>query len=92
MSAQSAITGRFSIERLPLPVRTEWERQYAFNPGIPIIFTGIVEHWPAFRRWSFEWFARNYSDVRAPVREYGADGKPHEIVKSLGEFSKITLA
>jgi len=43
------------IERRPLASRREFFEKYAGGIGTPVIFTGVVERWPAYEKWSFEW-------------------------------------
>ncbi|WP_225887819.1 cupin-like domain-containing protein [Myxococcus xanthus] len=56
-----------AIPRVPLVSRehfiASWEKA-----GQPVIFTGAVQAWPAFSKWTFEWFRAMHGDVEITVR------------------------
>src|SRR5262249_17888731 len=76
---------KHEIERRPLPTPSEWLQSYAGRPGTPVIFTGVVERWPAYERWTFEGFRGTHGAVPVSVREYVA-GAFAERTKPLGDF------
>lgn len=56
-----------AIPRVPLVSRehfiASWEKA-----GQPVIFTGAVQAWPAFSKWTFEWFRAMHGDIEITVR------------------------
>lgn len=78
-------SARKPIERRSLPSREEWQRTYAKAPGVPVIFTGAIEHWPARRDWSFDWLVKKHPELRIPVRVF--DGNEFSMIETtLAEF------
>lgn len=60
------VVARKSIDRMPIVSPEE----FYSTPGLedrPIIFTGGMENWPAYGKWTFEWFKSVHGDVQAPV-------------------------
>jgi hypothetical protein len=60
------VVARKSIDRLPMMSPEEF---YA-TPGLedrPIIFTGGMKNWPAYGKWTFDWFKNTHGDVECPV-------------------------
>jgi hypothetical protein len=63
--AQQA-SARWRVERLPFPgVELFYQRHVAAN--LPVIFTDLATHWPAFSRWSPDDFAQRFGDVEVSV-------------------------
>lgn len=33
----------------------------------PVVFTDLIEAWPACSKWSFDWFQKNHGDIQVPL-------------------------
>lgn len=55
-----------TIQRMPYPGRREFYRRVV-SSGEPVIFTGSVDSWKAFKRWTFDWFVQTHGDEKIPV-------------------------
>lgn len=49
------------IDRTLLPTREQFYRKHVDGP--PVLFTRGMEDWPAYRKWSFDWFKEQHGDV-----------------------------
>lgn len=79
------------IERVgPISPEQFWA-EYV-DVGRPVILTGIVEHWPAFKRWSPEYFKREFGSTPIGAeRQRSKDprehvGKRHLLQTTLGSL------
>src|SRR5262249_44799575 len=54
---------RLPIERIPPPSVEVFRREY-LEPGRPVIITGLIDDWPARKRWSWEYFDERFGDRR----------------------------
>jgi hypothetical protein len=63
-------------------------RDFARGEGRPAIFADVVPHWPAFKRWTFDWLRETHGAVRVPVLHGRLD--EHETFthrdRTFGEF------
>ncbi|KRZ13003.1 JmjC domain-containing protein 7, partial [Trichinella zimbabwensis] len=61
----------FSLERCEemdkLPNKQEFISEYLFRSK-PVIFRKAVHHWPAFRKWTMDFFMQSYGDVSVHVK------------------------
>ncbi|MBT8295914.1 MAG: cupin-like domain-containing protein [Gramella sp.] len=51
--------------------KEDFLREY-FIPEKPVVLEDLTEHWPAYKKWSFEYFREQAGDVVVPLY----DGKP----------------
>lgn len=49
------------VERIAACDEDEFVRDY-IQPSLPVILTGVMQDWPARRRWSLEWLASEFGD------------------------------
>lgn len=59
------------VRRGPAPSRDAFVAGH-LRPGTPAIFEGMLDHWPARRKWSLEFFRQHYASAQVwtfPVRE-----------------------
>ena len=54
------------IERVDPPSPAEFERRFRRRHQ-PVVVRGLVDHWPAFRRWSLRSLAERVDDATVPV-------------------------
>ncbi|KRZ70278.1 JmjC domain-containing protein 7 [Trichinella papuae] len=50
-----------------LPNKQEFISEYLFRSK-PVIFRKAVHHWPAFRKWTMDFFMQSYSDVSVHMK------------------------
>jgi lysine-specific demethylase 8 len=49
------------IERITAPSPAEFQQRYV-RTSTPVIITGMMSDWPAWRHWSLDYFARRFGD------------------------------
>ncbi len=54
------------VERIKPPSPEEFEERYV-RPSRPVILRGAIDHWPALRCWSRDYFKRRFGDRSVPV-------------------------
>jgi ribosomal protein L16 Arg81 hydroxylase len=86
------------IERRNVPGPDEFLRHY-YSTGTPVVFTDIVPHWPAYRRWSPEHLRTHYGHVELEIEAgRAADATPdlnferHRGTATMAEFVERVLA
>lgn len=52
-----------NLPRLSTKDKIKVRDYFEAGPEYPAIFTDALTDWPAWRKWSIEWFAREYGDV-----------------------------
>ncbi|NMO22180.1 cupin-like domain-containing protein [Pyxidicoccus fallax] len=57
----------------------------------PVILTGAMRDWPAERQWTFDWFAREYGDVSAPVEWLQYGRRASGGVERVGRVRNMTI-
>lgn len=62
-----------SIPRIPAPSLSVFEREYV-RRSQPVVITGVVERWPAFKRWSAAYLRQKLGQIEVPVGRLN-DGK-----------------
>ena len=63
------------VERRPKLPREEFLREY-YTTNRPVVITGMMEDWPAMRKWNLDYFAEKFGDREVEVqmnRNAGAD-------------------
>lgn len=73
------------VERREMIAQAEFHRDYLSATGRPLVVTGVLPTWPAFRKWNLDFFRERYGDdmvkvaddiesprfrVTAPLREF----------------------
>lgn len=54
------------VERVARPSREEFHRRWV-KPGQPVIITGVVEEWPAWTKWSLQYFREHFANRKIPI-------------------------
>eukprot|EP01080_Neovahlkampfia_damariscottae_P005823 gene5823-9646_t len=54
----------------------------------PVIFEGIVDKWNAMKKWDFDFFSKNYGNLKVPVFKNPATDKIKVKVRKLKNFLK----
>jgi hypothetical protein len=54
------------IERISKPTKAEFYQNY-FKPQKPVIIEGGIVHWPAFKKWNFDYIRSVAGDKRVPL-------------------------
>lgn len=54
------------VKRLDKPSKRAFYRE-CIAPLKPAIITGMIEHWPAFKKWNPDYFRKHYGQVTVPV-------------------------
>ena len=54
------------IERIAKPTKAEFHQNY-FKPQNPVIIEGGIDHWPAFKKWNFDYIRSVAGDKRVPL-------------------------
>lgn len=55
-----------AIERIDPPTPAEFEERY-LRPARPVIIRGAIEHWPAMKKWSPDYFKARFGERRVPA-------------------------
>lgn len=55
-----------AIPRIPAPDVDRFRREVA-DAGRPAVITGAIDHWPAMKRWSLDYFKERWGSRRLPV-------------------------
>jgi hypothetical protein len=77
-------------ERMPLDNRRAfYEAAEADNK--PIILTGAMKGWAAEEKWTFDWFATKYADVKVPVEWLRYNARPGGGVERIGKVREMTM-
>lgn len=71
-----------------------------FNKSSPLLIKDLAKNWPAIEKWSFDYFADNYPDVKIPMhddRVYSGKPQPFSLreplpIKSIIEIIKDVAA
>ena len=79
-----------AIRREPLPDAETFYRTY-WETGTPAVFTGWVNTWPAFERWSGAYFAERFGDAEIEVCTQRA-GDPRPDANFLDHRETMTMA
>ncbi|CAM6004744.1 unnamed protein product [Sphagnum balticum] len=53
-----------AIDRISPPSFEDFQHNY-LKANRPIVITGLVNQWPALKNWDFEYFSKNFGDVKA---------------------------
>jgi hypothetical protein len=69
-----------SIERRHRPSRDEFFREY-YMANRPVIITGMMDDWPAMRKWSLDYFAEKFGDREVEV-QLNRDASPNYEIQS----------
>jgi len=81
MSANRSPPTRIRLARLPRPA----ELSSAFE-GLdrPLVVDGVVERWPIWNRWSFDWFRARYGAIRVPIESgtYRREGGSERVFRT----------
>ena len=56
------------VPRIAAPSRKDFFRDWV-KPQRPVVITGVVDTWPAFARWTPEYFKETHGDLVTPVAE-----------------------
>lgn len=79
-----------TIERVEAPTREVFEREYA-DLRRPVIFTGVVDKWPAFERWNADYLRSIAGDKTISAR-YDSEGDHANFYTPSGDqTSEMTL-
>lgn len=54
------------LERRSHLYREEFIESY-LKPKRPVVFTDLVEDWPALDKWTFDWLRKNYGHIQVPL-------------------------
>ena len=65
------------IERRHKLSRIEFLREY-YSTNRPVIITGMMDDWPAMRKWNLDYFARNFGDREVEVQMGRTAGANYE--------------
>src|SRR4029078_12575146 len=64
--------------------RRRYVREYV-DPLKPVVITGALEHWPARRKWTFDFFGDRYGDLPLEV-----DGRHLSMAQLIAEVGTST--
>src|SRR5260370_6075900 len=67
-----------AIERRHRPARDVFLRDY-YSTNRPVIITGMMDDWPALRKWNLDYFAENFGDREVEVQMGRTAGANYEI-------------
>ncbi|MBL7791168.1 MAG: cupin-like domain-containing protein [Saprospiraceae bacterium] len=64
------------IERRTGLTRDEFTQSY-LEPGKPVVFTDLINNWPAKEKWTIDFFKSNYGNLKVPLysANYSKPGK-----------------
>jgi hypothetical protein len=65
------------IEHRHRPTRDEFLREY-YSTNRPVVITGMMENWPAMRKWSLDFFAEKFGDRLVEVQTGRTAGANYE--------------
>jgi histone arginine demethylase JMJD6 len=60
----------------------EFQRKYS-SQNLPVIISGVVDHWPARKKWSLEYFANQF-----PTKEINFSGKKWHLPTFINELQR----
>ena len=67
----------------PVPKRSGLDRlsfkKEFLEPMQPVVFTDLIDTWPAKEKWTFDFFIGKYGDIEVPVYDssFSKGGKRH---------------
>jgi Cupin-like domain len=70
--------------------RAEVDRYLAESAG-PVVIQGLVQAWPAWQKWSFDWFKKTHGDTVIPV-EWLKYVKGDGVARRAGQVKDMTIA
>lgn len=87
-----------AVERRTTPPVDEFFDRY-YAPGIPVVFTDLVTRWPAFGKWSPEYFAARFGDTPLHMTDeresdpiYDARTEAHTRATTMAAYVERVLA
>jgi Cupin-like domain len=74
-----------TVERRHKPSRDEFLAEY-YSPNRPVIITGMMDDWPALRKWNLDYFSERFGEREVEV-QMGRDSSPDYETQS-GKFMR----
>lgn len=71
--------------------RQDLERHFKSGGG-PLIIQGMVERWPAWKKWSLSWFKDTYSETTVPVESLKYTSGDGTVASRIGQVETMTIA
>ncbi len=65
----NTVPGKKPIPRMRFSTTEDFLSRFLKDPH-PVIFSNVVEKWPASAKWDFEWFSSEHGELNVPI-EYG---------------------
>jgi hypothetical protein len=79
-----------TIDRRHRLSRDEFFYHY-YTMSRPVVITGMIDDWPAMRRWSLDYFARQFGDIEIEIQQ-GREANPDYEIERLKHVRRITMA
>ncbi|MBK7231693.1 MAG: cupin-like domain-containing protein [Saprospiraceae bacterium] len=82
-----------SIEKKSNLSKSQFKKEHLI-PAKPVVFKDLIDVWPAYQKWTFDYFISKYGEVRIPVydKSFSRPGKNYMAPTGqmpLGEYLKL---
>ncbi|MEP0190890.1 MAG: cupin-like domain-containing protein [Erythrobacter sp.] len=78
---------RLDIPRMSVADEAATRKYFEGGPAHPVIYTDALDDWPAWKKWSIDWFEREYGDEFGLIPKDFFDGESGKAV-TLGDYIK----
>ncbi len=83
------------VPRLLRPSAEQFLDQF-YSAGRPLIITGALDHWPAMKKWNFDYFINGWGEREVEVQfgrngnaRYEVDKSRHQRMMPFGEYTQM---